>query len=208
MEIIFTFLSWASSFHTVDEESGSKMDIHNLATVIAPNVLHGGPKAPDVEGSFLAVEAVHTLIEYNESMCEVPLEIVTILNESNYDDKAEPTTKEIIKRYGDLVRQPTTSTSSPRPPHGPQYSMGRTGTLQHSDPSTWPTEPSSVHPMMGGGGSGYGTPMMMGTPPQLYPPEQSGSPGPMRQNNHYRGNGYPTNNGNPNQLGIASTALN
>jgi hypothetical protein len=70
MEVLFTFLNWASSFHTVDEESGSKMDIHNLATVIAPNILYA-TKGPEVESTFLAVEAVHCLIEYNDGMCEV-----------------------------------------------------------------------------------------------------------------------------------------
>merc|ERR1711939_761834 len=40
MEILFNFMNWVASFHTVDEETGSKMDIHNLATVIAPNILY------------------------------------------------------------------------------------------------------------------------------------------------------------------------
>ena len=79
MEVLFTFMNWVSSFSHVDEESGSKMDIHNLATVITPNVLNspfkGEPKVGKEEGgvdeSFLAIEAVHSLIECNESMCEV-----------------------------------------------------------------------------------------------------------------------------------------
>jgi hypothetical protein len=71
MEVLFTFLNWASSFHTVDEESGSKMDIHNLATVIAPNILYSSSKSPEVESTFLAVEAVHCLIEANDGICEV-----------------------------------------------------------------------------------------------------------------------------------------
>ena len=70
MEVLFEFLKWAASFHTVDEESGSKMDIHNLATVIAPNILYAS-KSPEVESTFLAVEAVHCLIESNDGMCEV-----------------------------------------------------------------------------------------------------------------------------------------
>jgi len=70
MEVLFTFLNWVSSFHTVDEESGSKMDIHNLATVIAPNILYSA-KTPELDTTFLAVEAIHSLIESNESMCEV-----------------------------------------------------------------------------------------------------------------------------------------
>jgi hypothetical protein len=73
MEILFNFLNWVSSFHTVDEETGSKMDIHNLATVIAPNLLYSSNKSPDMDSSFLAIEAVHSMIECNESMCEVRL---------------------------------------------------------------------------------------------------------------------------------------
>lgn len=71
MEVLFTFMNWVSSFSHVDEESGSKMDIHNLATVITPNVIHRGKEHVPVDDSFLAIEAVHSLIECNESMCEV-----------------------------------------------------------------------------------------------------------------------------------------
>lgn len=74
MEVLFTFLNWVSSFSHVDEESGSKMDIHNLATVITPNILSSymapGQKT-EVDESFLGIEAVHSLIQCNESMCEV-----------------------------------------------------------------------------------------------------------------------------------------
>lgn len=71
LEVLFNFLNWVSSFSHVDEESGSKMDIHNLATVITPNVLHRGKENVPVDDNFLAIEAVHSLIECNESMCEV-----------------------------------------------------------------------------------------------------------------------------------------
>jgi hypothetical protein len=57
------------------------MDIHNLATVITPNVLYSpykdepkmGNATGGVDETFLAIEAVHSLIECNESMCEVSL---------------------------------------------------------------------------------------------------------------------------------------
>ena len=73
LEILFSFLTWAASFSQVDEESGSKMDIHNLATVITPNILYQENKtnSPGMDDSFLAIEAVNSLIEYNEQMCEV-----------------------------------------------------------------------------------------------------------------------------------------
>ena len=73
LEILFSFLVWASSFSQVDDESGSKMDTHNLATVIAPNILKERPTTTVGldDSSFLAIEAVHYLIEYNDQMCEV-----------------------------------------------------------------------------------------------------------------------------------------
>lgn len=71
LEIIFSFLNWTASFHQIDEDTGSKMDTHNLATVIAPNILFKEGKNGGLDDSFLAIEAVHLLIEYNDQMCEV-----------------------------------------------------------------------------------------------------------------------------------------
>lgn len=72
LEVLCAFFNFVASFHQVDEESGSKMDTHNLATVIAPNILYTNAKTP-VDDNFLAIEVVHTLIECNEQMCEVSL---------------------------------------------------------------------------------------------------------------------------------------
>ena len=72
LEILFSFLKWAGSFHQVDEESGSKMDIKNLATVIAPNVLYSSNKAPGLDSEpMYAINTVEDLINFNEEMCLV-----------------------------------------------------------------------------------------------------------------------------------------
>ena len=48
------------------------MDTHNLATVITPNILkEKSTVVGQDESSFLAIEVVNTLIEYNDQMCEV-----------------------------------------------------------------------------------------------------------------------------------------
>jgi len=48
------------------------MDTHNLATVITPNILKDKTAVVGMdESSFLAIEAVNILIEYNDQMCEV-----------------------------------------------------------------------------------------------------------------------------------------
>ncbi|KAI9695599.1 MAG: hypothetical protein M1820_008524 [Bogoriella megaspora] len=71
MEVLFCFLNWVSSFSHIDEESGSKMDLHNLATVMAPNILYSNSKTQGMDDSLLAIEAVHSLLSFNETMCEV-----------------------------------------------------------------------------------------------------------------------------------------
>jgi len=153
MEVLFTFMNWVSSFSHVDEESGSKMDIHNLATVITPNIIHRGKENMPVDDSFLAIEAVHSLIECNESMCEVPEDLALILNDSSlFSNSADITTKEILKRYGDRARAPTAntaggnsagdnSTMSP-PPSAPVVT--RVDTDPHQE-NAWQNESSVRH---------------------------------------------------------------
>ena len=71
MEVLFSFLNWVSSFAHIDDESGSKMDSHNLATVVAPNVLYTNAKNAAVDDSFLAIEAINQLIRLNETFSQV-----------------------------------------------------------------------------------------------------------------------------------------
>ncbi|THC94776.1 hypothetical protein EYZ11_005722 [Aspergillus tanneri] len=105
MEVLFAFLNWTSSFSHVDEESGSKMDIHNLATVMTPNILYPNTKNSAVDESFLAIEAINALITYNDTMCEIPEDLQSVLTDTNFfRDNSEVTTKEILKRYGDIAR--------------------------------------------------------------------------------------------------------
>ena len=107
MEILFAFLNWTASFSQVDEESGSKMDTHNLATVIAPNILYADPKTGAPDESFLAIEAINMLLEYNDSMCKVPEDIQSVLNDTDlFSSMPEVTTKEILKRYGEIAKRP------------------------------------------------------------------------------------------------------
>ena len=73
MEVVFSFLYWVATFSHVDEETGSKMDLHNIATVITPNVLYSKVKdgSPIMEDSFSAIEVVKCLIENTEEFCQV-----------------------------------------------------------------------------------------------------------------------------------------
>lgn len=72
MEILFCFLKWAGSFHQVDEEAGSRMDIKNLSTVIAPNILYPNTKALALDSDpMFAIVGVEDVVRHIEEMCLV-----------------------------------------------------------------------------------------------------------------------------------------
>ncbi|KAJ5217980.1 uncharacterized protein N7498_000079 [Penicillium cinerascens] len=188
MEVLFTFLNWTSSFSHVDEESGSKMDIHNLATVMTPNILYPNTKNSTVDESFMAIEAVNALITYNDTMCEIPEDLQSVLSDPTlFKENSEVTTKEILKRYGDIAR------GSFRPENG-----GETFTITPSnrnnqntptsarietDPSqdaAWQMQ-SSVRHVAGPSGHSHST-SDYGAPQPAYRRERSASNGSSQQN--------------------------
>lgn len=71
MEVLFCFLNWVSSFHTVDEETGNKMDTWNIATVMAPNILRESNDKEMKSVDQGAVRVVFELIENNDEFSEV-----------------------------------------------------------------------------------------------------------------------------------------
>jgi galactose-1-phosphate uridylyltransferase len=73
MEVLFCFLNWVSSFHTVDEETGNKMDTWNIATVMAPNILRESNDKEVKNVDQAAVKVVFDLIENNDEFSEVCL---------------------------------------------------------------------------------------------------------------------------------------
>lgn len=78
MEVLFVFLKWVASFSHVDEETGSKMDLQNLATVISPNILYAKGKDPARDESFSAARVVHELLELQDDFWEVRLTLLPL----------------------------------------------------------------------------------------------------------------------------------
>lgn len=171
LEILFCFLKWAGSFHQVDDESGSKMDIRNLATVITPNILFINSKAPALDSDpIFAIEAVDILINNIEEMClvsfsprpraltvltcsnrhQVPDDLVDVLNDPMlFSNNGEITTKEILKRFGDR----TGNSAGGRPYGQVGEVMNRHDSATRplarrveTDPSVWKEE-TSVRPV-------------------------------------------------------------
>ncbi|KAI9720698.1 MAG: hypothetical protein M1828_005578 [Chrysothrix sp. TS-e1954] len=161
MEVLFCFLNWAASFSAVDEESGSKMDVHNLATVVAPNILFSNNKSDTMEESFLAIESISFLIEYNQIMSEVPEDLQQVLNDSSlFSGSADLTTKEILKRYGDIAKpvqtthQQNDSSSHSREARGTAPVVTHVDSLNPPSASARQAEKTSVRPVPPGGSHG------------------------------------------------------
>ncbi|KAJ9106368.1 hypothetical protein QFC21_001514 [Naganishia friedmannii] len=81
MEVLFVFLKWVASFSHVDEETGSKMDIANLATVICPSILYAKGQNAMRDDSFVAIRAIQTLVERQEEFYVVPKELMFVLDD-------------------------------------------------------------------------------------------------------------------------------
>ncbi|KAL8279045.1 hypothetical protein RQP46_008503 [Phenoliferia psychrophenolica] len=148
MEVIFVFLKWVASFSHVDEETGSKMDLQNLATVICPNILYSKSKDPYKDESFSAVRAVHELLEYQDEFWQVPHQFSSILDDQDlFNNPSQLTSKEILSRAENYVR--SSKSRQPRESRGevhPQRPDLRQG---------WSAPAGGIRPA-GGNGDGRG----------------------------------------------------
>ncbi|KAJ2907033.1 rho-type GTPase-activating protein 1 [Zalerion maritima] len=189
LEILFSFLKWAGSFHQVDEESGSKMDIKNLSTVIAPNILYSSSRAPGLDSEpMFAINAVEDLINFNEEMCLVPDDLVDLLNDPTlFNGTSDMTTKEILKRLGDRTRNgPTRPFQHTGEVYGRHENSVRPIPKRvETDPNIWQQESSVRHIQDAGpGGPPYGNPPQ-GTPPKRWRnPDEEGYNSPYRQDSY------------------------
>ncbi|KAG8690495.1 hypothetical protein FRC11_011190 [Ceratobasidium sp. 423] len=79
LEVLFVFLKWVSLFSHVDEETGSKMDLVNLATVITPSILYSKGRDAAREESFMAIGVVTRLLEDQDQFFSVPDDFLWII---------------------------------------------------------------------------------------------------------------------------------
>ncbi|ODQ77592.1 hypothetical protein BABINDRAFT_9937 [Babjeviella inositovora NRRL Y-12698] len=115
LEVLLVFFKWVGSF-----DENSKMDIHNLATVISPTILFAKPKGEknlsgyySVEESglgdtyFYGIEIVNFMIELHSEICFVPGELLALFRAAEFGE-TEPTkdltTKEICAKIDAVVK--------------------------------------------------------------------------------------------------------
>ncbi|KAL7421357.1 Rho-type GTPase activating protein Rga1 [Cryptotrichosporon argae] len=113
MEVLFVFLRWVASFSYRDEETGSRMDLANLATVICPSILYAKGTNAARDESFIGIQAVQQLMEEQDDFYCVPDELRFVLDENISDLFAKDSDlppKEIHKHCAkylkELAKQP------------------------------------------------------------------------------------------------------
>lgn len=106
LEVLLYFFSWVASFAEIDEETGLKMDTHNLATVVAPNVLYLKAAATEAQGEsyFLAIEVVNHLIDVHEELAVIPPDLWEFYQRCQFT-KLDVSTKEIFVRVNKLLKE-------------------------------------------------------------------------------------------------------
>jgi hypothetical protein len=105
MEVIFVFLKWVASFSHLDAETGSKMDLGNLATVICPSILYSRGRDAVRDESFGAIRVVTSLLENQDEFYTVPEDFLPILNDQEYfANSMELPGKDFMKKCDTYMR--------------------------------------------------------------------------------------------------------
>lgn len=137
MEVLFVFLKWVASFAHMDEVTGSKMDLSNLATVICPSILYPRAHGTVRDESFRAIGVVTNLLENQDEFFAVPEEFLSVLHDQEYFVSCLEPGKDLtdfIKKYDTyhkvkgingrtptpgLYNGPNGNSNAPRMPPGP-----------------------------------------------------------------------------------------
>ncbi|KAJ1740755.1 Rho-type GTPase activating protein Rga1 [Coemansia sp. RSA 989] len=106
LNVLMTFLNWVATFSHVNEQSGSKMDALNLATVITPNILYADVKEPtrgdrDDTFSYMACNVIQQFMEAGDTLWMVPDAVIVFLRDNSsefIESTNELNTKELLRR--------------------------------------------------------------------------------------------------------------
>ena len=134
MEVLFVFLKWVASFAHMDAETGSKMDLGNLATVICPSILYARGSNAMRDETFGSLRVVTTLLENQDDYFTVPEEFLSILHDQEYfANSLELPGKEFMKKCDTYMRLKGSNGKLPpgTPLNGPtsnRYPIERPGT--------------------------------------------------------------------------------
>ncbi|KAM6496940.1 hypothetical protein JOM56_007413 [Amanita muscaria] len=135
MEVLFVFLKWVASFAHMDAETGSKMDLSNLATVICPNILYARGQNAVRDETFTALRVVTNYLENQDEFFAVPSEFLPILQDQEYfANSLDLPGKEFMKKCDTYFKVKATNGRIPQ-----QGQMNGTPPPRYAAPSDRPT---------------------------------------------------------------------
>lgn len=198
MEVLFVFLKWVASFAHMDAETGSKMDLGNLATVIGPSILYSRGRDALRDETFGSLRVVTSLLENQDEFFLVPQDMLPILQDQEYFANAlELPSKEFLKKvdmYMKVKGQGGRTPGAMTPYLGGSSGQGGMANgspasrFAGSIPAAMPSPTMERPPPMGGERSGRPSPNV--TP---HPQQQQQQPGASSTSKHGHGgngNGY------------------
>ncbi|KAI9489674.1 hypothetical protein BDB00DRAFT_841957 [Zychaea mexicana] len=114
LEVLFLFFRWVASFSHVTTDVGSRMDIPNLARVIAPNILTTNSKDPLKDDSFTSISVVEMMLESFDEFCMVPEDLEPFLQDPKFKE-GKPTdlsSKDFLKKVEQMMKHSNASSAS------------------------------------------------------------------------------------------------
>ncbi|KAG8735117.1 hypothetical protein FRC10_010969 [Ceratobasidium sp. 414] len=135
MEVLFVFLKWVSLFSHVDEETGSKMDLVNLATVITPSIFYSKGRDAAREESFAAIGVVTRLLEDQDLYFSVPDDFLWVLgNLEAFSGALDMPTRDVQRRCENVLLRARRPAGPPSNNGGGPPSMPSSGYLPAGGP--------------------------------------------------------------------------
>lgn len=145
LEVIFVFLKFVASFAHMgeghpDEETGSKMDLGNLAIVIAPSILYSQGRDAVRDDQFGAIDVITELLEEQDDFLSVPPELMPILKDQElFVNLTELPSKEFLKKCDTYMKgKQGNGPSRPAPPMSHYTNGSGTGRMQTLAPERPP----------------------------------------------------------------------
>ncbi|KAF5383736.1 hypothetical protein D9615_003521 [Tricholomella constricta] len=210
MEVLFVFLKWVASFAHMDAETGSKMDLGNLATVICPSILYARGRDAMRDETFGALRVITSLLENQDEFFVVPQEFLPILQDQDYfANSLELPGKEFMKKCDTYMRLKAVNGRSQSTPMNGAHNGGARYQLQNSPNMERPgmigpsqSERTIRPPLVSGNISNMSyqhQPSPYGTPPPPQPPPPQSAPQILQRVQHEGRSGQPPSR--PNMAG-------
>ena len=84
LEVLLVFLKWVASFAHSPDDTGSKMDLPDLATVIGPSILFSTGRHAAFKSSFGAIRVVMELLENQDEFFIIPEDFLPLVRDQEY----------------------------------------------------------------------------------------------------------------------------